>query len=58
MLTARPLEEQFVFYMKYSPLAASPDLLAAHVREDKNTVRGWLANMEEEIKRLCRSERC
>ena len=53
MLIARPLKEQLAFYMKYSPLAASLDVLAARVREDKNTVRGWLANIEGEIKRMC-----
>ena len=55
MLTTRPLKEQFIFYMKYSPLAAEPDLLAVRVGEDKDTVRGWLVDMEEEIKRLCKS---
>jgi RNA polymerase sigma factor (sigma-70 family) len=58
MLTTRPLKEQFAFYMKYSPLAASVDLLAARVGEDKDTVCGWLANIEGEIKRLCQGEGC
>jgi RNA polymerase sigma factor (sigma-70 family) len=52
IVTARPLEEQLTFYMKYSPLAASLDELAAQVREDKDTVRGWLVRIEEEIKHL------
>jgi hypothetical protein len=57
MLTVRPLKERLVFYMHYSPLATTLDRLAAHVQEDTDTVRGWLANIDEQIKQLCQSER-
>lgn len=56
ILISRPLKERFAFYMTYSPLAASPDLLAARIGEDKDTVRCWLANIGGEINRLCRLE--
>jgi DNA-directed RNA polymerase specialized sigma24 family protein len=52
LLAARPLKEQYAFSMKYSPLAVSPDLLAAQLQEDENTVRGWLATIEKEIQHL------
>jgi RNA polymerase sigma factor (sigma-70 family) len=58
MLIDRPAKEQLVFYMKYSPLAASLDELAAQVHEDKSTVREWLANIEAEIKRMFPPEHC
>jgi DNA-directed RNA polymerase specialized sigma24 family protein len=58
MLAARPLKEQLVSYLKYSPLAPPPDELAAHVQEDGKTVRSWLANIEAAISRLCPLEQC
>lgn len=54
-LSVRPFKEQFVFYMRYSPLAVSPDLLAGRLREDQNTVRAWLASIEGEIRGLCQA---
>jgi|GEM_PF-1744308 len=58
MLTARPIKEQLAFYLKYSPLAASLDELATHVRESKDTVQGWLADIEMQIKQLCSLDEC
>jgi hypothetical protein len=58
MLATRPLNEQFAFYMTYSPLAAAPELLATRIGVDQETVRGWLANLEGEIKALCQVARC
>ena len=58
MVAARPIREQFAFYIKYSPLAASVDELAAQLQEDKETVHGWLADIETQIKRICPADGC
>jgi DNA-directed RNA polymerase specialized sigma24 family protein len=49
ILTAYPIEHQLAFYIKYSPLSASSDEIAAQLREEANTVRGWFTNIDAEI---------
>jgi DNA-directed RNA polymerase specialized sigma24 family protein len=58
MLATHPIKELLAFYTTYSPLAASLDEIATQVREHKDTVYGWLANIEEEIKRMSQLEPC
>lgn len=52
LLGARPLKEQFAFYMKYSPLAPDVDSIADQIGEDRDEVCRWLERIETQIKRL------
>lgn len=51
LLGAHPMEEQFAFYAKYSPLSPSIDSIANQLGQDRNIVGRWLEQIETQIRR-------
>ena len=50
LLGAHPMEKQFAFYAKYSPVSPSIDSIADQLGQDRDTVGRWLEQIETQIR--------